>query len=377
MLTRAFVKAFVICVSVALLPNTSGAQVHFDSCLSNTGSNATIIVDVDGGNHSVVNEPFESGDELAFFSEDGTCVGMKPWTGQNFALALWGDNPATSEKDGLYPNETIEVRVWRETSATEYGGGHGTVTLGYLESPPFISGGSFVQDGLYDLVEINVEQSSPGGRNRVSAKSAKGNAKERGKDKTGAFKISRVGSLEFDVQVFYAVQGTAENGVDYALLDSAVVIRAGNSAAYVVIDPIEDSGVEGTETVALVLLEDDGYDLEMSSASAMLTIVDLATTVASEAWSEPETESTKFFDAYPNPFADGISVDYLASTNEDVTVGLYDAIGRSVAGGRKRTVVEGERYRFELSTHDLPVGVYFVRIMGRAGSITKTVTRIR
>ena len=369
-------RFLVISASLVLLTSPSSAQVHFDSCISNTGSNATVIVDVDGGSHNFLGGSFEAGDEVAFMSEDGACVGTKSWTGSNFALTLWGDDPTTAEKDGLYPAETIEVRVWRSATNTEYGGAVGTVSLTYVDSPPFMGGGVYYPDGLYNLSVIGVAEESPTGRNRISARKGKGNAKEKGKDRTGAFKISREGSLEKEVTVFFTVQGTAENGVDYATLDSSVVISAGNAAAYVVVDPIADNGHEGTETVAILLLENDEYEIEQSYVSALLTIEDsdgaVGTSVESDAG-----QAEVMFDAYPNPFADGISVDYVAPSDDVISVGLFDAIGRSVGSERTRQVVTGQRYRFELSARDLPVGVYFVRIMGSSSSQTKTVTRIR
>ena len=369
-------RTLVISASLLLLTNSGFAQVHFDSCISNTGSNATVIVDVADGSHSLLGGTFQVGDEVAFMSEDGACVGTKSWTGSNFALTLWGDDPTTSEKDGLYPAETIEVRVWSSATNTEYGGAVGTVSLAYVESPPFIGGGVYYPDGLYNLSMIAVEEISPNGRNKISARKGKGNAKEKGKDRTGAFKISRDGSLEKDVTVYFTVQGTAENGIDYERLDSSVVIGTGNAAAYVVVDPIADNGTEGTETVSIVLLESGEYDIEQAHVSALLTIADFDGTIGTSI--EPDdVDAEAEFNAYPNPFADGISVDYVATADDMISIGLFDAIGRAVGSERQRQVVNGQRYRFELSTRDLPVGVYFVRILGSSNSLTKTVTRIR
>src|SRR5947208_15185241 len=49
--------------------------------------------------------------------------------------------------------------------------------------------------------------------------------------------------------VFYQLGGTASNGVDYAHLDNSVQIPAGALSASFTVKPIDDSLVEGNETV--------------------------------------------------------------------------------------------------------------------------------
>ncbi len=319
--------------------------------------------------------PFEAGDEIAFFSEDGTCVGTRTWTGANVALTLWGDNPVTPEKDGLYAGEKIEVRFWQQATDIEFGGSNGTIGLNYAENPPFIRGGTYQHDGLYNLSGTTVEATSPTGRNKVATSRGKADASERGDNNTGAFRITREGSLEKALTVFFAVTGSAENGVDYAHIDSFATIEPGNTATFVVVEPVPDNGYEGVETVSLELLPHEEYEVVQEDVSAMLTIQDGGpSTVGLD---DPVAEANDHLRAFPNPFVDAVSVDYVAPENDFISVALYDALGRSVGAVRERSVVAGEQYRFELPAADLPVGVYFVRLSGKTGSITSTVTRLR
>ncbi len=74
----------------------------------------------------------------------------------------------------------------------------------------------------------------------------------------GTFYISRkatVGSLN----VNYAISGTATNGIDYQSLSGSVVIPDGQLGVNLVMTPIDDTGVEGTETVTLTILPGTGY----------------------------------------------------------------------------------------------------------------------
>ncbi len=71
---------------------------------------------------------------------------------------------------------------------------------------------------------------------------------------SAAFTIRRTGNPNNSLAVFFALSGTASNGVDYQTIsNNNVIIAAGASTASVVITPIDDSLVEGTESVILHL----------------------------------------------------------------------------------------------------------------------------
>jgi hypothetical protein len=55
------------------------------------------------------------------------------------------------------------------------------------------------------------------------------------------------------LRVYYALRGTASNGVDYAALPGVVTIAAGERAAGIVINPIDDTLPEHVETVEVQL----------------------------------------------------------------------------------------------------------------------------
>tara|TARA_Y100000589_G_scaffold97018_1_gene91587 strand:+ start:5944 stop:11133 length:5190 start_codon:yes stop_codon:yes gene_type:complete len=78
----------------------------------NTGANATIAVTPEGPNVSSITfngEPFPVGAYLGVFftNDDGqfVCGGMEEWTGNNIAMAAWGDDTQTPEKDGFSSGE--------------------------------------------------------------------------------------------------------------------------------------------------------------------------------------------------------------------------------------------------------------------------------
>jgi hypothetical protein len=67
--------------------------------------------------------------------------------------------------------------------------------------------------------------------------------------------VRRHGPTNVALQVYYRVGGSASNGVDYARLSGEVAMPAGATTAEIFIDAIDDSLVEGTETVIVTLTE--------------------------------------------------------------------------------------------------------------------------
>jgi hypothetical protein len=72
---------------------------------------------------------------------------------------------------------------------------------------------------------------------------------------TGTFTLFRAGATNETLNVYCIYRGTASNGVDYATLPNFVMIPAGVRTAAVVVKPIDDNLVEGTETVELRLVQ--------------------------------------------------------------------------------------------------------------------------
>jgi hypothetical protein len=70
---------------------------------------------------------------------------------------------------------------------------------------------------------------------------------------TATFTVRRSDTNE-SIVVYYEISGTASNGVDYEKLSGQVTIPAGGWSADIVVTPIDDNLVEGTETVELTLI---------------------------------------------------------------------------------------------------------------------------
>jgi len=73
--------------------------------------------------------------------------------------------------------------------------------------------------------------------------------------------------------VYFALGGTAINGVDYEQLSNSVTFPFGVYTTYLRVQPIDDTEVEGDETVVLTISTNSAYTIG-TSGSATVTIAD-------------------------------------------------------------------------------------------------------
>ena len=134
-------------------------------------------------------------------------------------------------------------------------------------------------DPAYDVgspatatVTIADNDQPPPEKPTVTVAATDANAAEQGTD-PGTFTASRTGSTAAALTVHYSLSGSAANGIDYQSLPTSVTIPAGAASANITVRPIDDTQVEGNETVLLTLTADAAYNVG-SPDSATVTITD-------------------------------------------------------------------------------------------------------
>ncbi len=90
---------------------------------------------------------------------------------------------------------------------------------------------------------------------------------------TGTFTFTRTGPTTSALTVNFSVGGTATSGTDYQSLGTSVVIPAGSASATKTVTVIDDSLIEGDETVIVTVTSGTGYTVG-SPSSATVTIKD-------------------------------------------------------------------------------------------------------
>ncbi|MBI4660133.1 MAG: HYR domain-containing protein [Verrucomicrobia bacterium] len=116
------------------------------------------------------------------------------------------------------------------------------------------------------------DQPSPG-RPMITVVAADPDASESGPD-PGTFTISRSGDTSSPLTVFYApLHGTARDGRDFNTLADSTIIPVGVSSVNLLVQPINDTELEGPESVVLTLAPSPAYVVG-SPNTASITIAD-------------------------------------------------------------------------------------------------------
>ena len=142
---------------------------------------------------------------------------------------------------------------------------------------------------------------------------------------TGTFQVSlNTTNVSGDaIVVNYSVSGSAIAGTDYNALSGTVSIPNGSQTNTITVTPIEDTLVEGSESVTLNIIAGTGYAIGASS-NATVNIADndtasisinSATVTVNEA-----AESVTFTVTLTGTVPDGFTVDY-ATSNESASAG--------------------------------------------------------
>ena len=155
------------------------------------------------------------------------------WPEQLFRL-LWPNVPpglhvlsakATDNRGAMSRSEPVRIKVLPPTRPP-------VVTI--YATDPYASEGPFADPGPVGPLD------GPTPTNLLS--------------KTATFTVARRGETNAELTVFYRLEGTAQNGVDYRELHGRVTIPRGSHRALIVVDPIDDNLLEPTETVVALLV---------------------------------------------------------------------------------------------------------------------------
>ncbi|HSY17071.1 MAG TPA: Calx-beta domain-containing protein [Candidatus Acidoferrales bacterium] len=138
----------------------------------------------------------------------------------------------------------------------------------------------------------------------------------------GEFLFTRTGPATNNLTVVFTVSGTADNGIDYAAITNGVTIPAGQSSATVTIVPVDDTLVEGDETVIVTLTDGNAYRVMYPSA-ATVTIQDNDQSV----WIDASDFSASKYGFDPGQF----TFSRFGTTNTPVTI--FYAIGGTASNG--------------------------------------------
>ncbi|MFP4544026.1 MAG: YCF48-related protein [Candidatus Kapaibacterium sp.] len=84
---------------------------HFTDEYTNTGNNCTVVFE---------SREISSSGEVGIFTSDGMPAGSGIYSDGRAVITVWGDDPLTSAKDGLFPGENMMIRYYSYSDDSEY-----------------------------------------------------------------------------------------------------------------------------------------------------------------------------------------------------------------------------------------------------------------
>jgi N-acetylneuraminic acid mutarotase len=165
--------------------------------------------------------------------------------------------------DSVYKTmaEGVLVVDGTPTSASRFveGTKNVTVTDGRLT----LTAGAGAVNNKINFIEVTQVTTQPA-LPTVTVSAPTTNASENGPT-SRAFTITRSGATTSALAVYFTIGGTANNGGDYAVINSPVTIPAGSASVTVNVNPIDDPHVENVETAVLTLVAHASYTVGAAS----------------------------------------------------------------------------------------------------------------
>lgn len=218
-------------------------------------------------------------DDLPVISVRANTTAGEPATTGNFIIRALG-----SATGNITVNYTLSGTA---TAGSDYTAPTGSVTLSAASANEVTVNIPVLDDSLAEDTETVVMTLSPGtgyriyndgsatlrlededSGDRVMVSAWHDSVAEATTADTGKFYFSRKNTAG-DLTVSYAIAGNAVNGSDYDLISGTITIPDGASGADLLISPVNDTAVEGTETVTLTVLSGSGYGVDLPSAATL------------------------------------------------------------------------------------------------------------
>jgi hypothetical protein len=330
------IRSYLILFLMISAAPVQSQTVHF-TFTSNTGVNATAAIPV-SSHPTIDGKELAAGDEIGVFSPSGVCVGASVWTGATIGLIIWGDNQFTSDIDGIRSGEQMAFRVWQKQTNKEIT----RVTVVYASGA-----GIFAPNGLYVIASLAaVSLEAPGAPVLLAPKN-------------GAIDVPLTPVLEWQAD---------SSATQYLVQLSA------DSAFQTLIDP---SIVTATQKKMPALSSKTGYYWRVRSGNAagssQYSSVFRFTTALLLARLPDEARVAREFRVeqnYPNPFNPETHIQFSLPQAADVTLTVYDMLGR-ISAVLVDGVLQSGWYTVTWNASGMGSGMYVYRLTAGTRSAAK------
>lgn len=328
---------------------TARAQQHFTNCLPTNVNDASVLVPTDAPVAlSDTTARLQSGDEIALFSDDGTCAGVAvvDTTKATLALAVADRDSTAGLLAGYESGEPLKYRLWRRASdkvVTVSSTGYECTLAGCR------SDGQYRRDAVYEVDRLTVGESSA-----LPVELASFQATRKG---TAAVLVWRTTSEKQNAG--FKVQHKSESATTWST--DAFVDGAGTtSSARRYRHTVKDLSY-GPHEFRLKQIDQGG-----SSSLSTIRRIEVTLDKAYQASS-----------VYPNPVRHSGTLDLTVRKEQRVVVRLYDVLGRAQEVVLDRSLPADRTVPIRLEADRLTSGRYFLRIRGEKFRATRSVTVVK
>jgi hypothetical protein len=333
-------------------PRSAAAQsgpAHFTSCVA-IPTNAVVVLDSTMSTDVSGFSGLEAGDEVAAFTDDGTCAGAAVWGSDGASLTVAGPNAGDPENSGYSAGDPLQYRLWDASADRSYHiGADATYDCSGISdnlAPLCTESGTYQTDVVYrvtrlqggalpvELARFQAARAGSGARLEWTTASETNNAgfnvQHRG---PGASSWTRLGFVEG--------RGTRSEPARYAFTTEALET--------------------GTHRFRLRQVDTDGTATLSREVRLEMTL----------------RKAYAITSARPNPVTTTARMTLTVRTAQKVVAEVYNARGQRVATLLDRSVAAGQPVSIRVNGRSLASGAYFVRVRGEAFSTVERVTVVR
>ena len=319
-------------------------------CVTNGANNATVLVDqsvvpaLDGG------ASLAAGDTLAAYTNDGLCAGYAVWTGtDDVSFAVAGPNSATSDpaKQGYEPGESLKLKIYdtSKDQRTDYGSNLTYTPSSELGIALAKDDGLYTADALFVIEGFS--SALPVELTRFEAQRTE-----------EAVRLEWETATERN-NAGFEVQYKSEDDGSWSAL--SFVKGAGTTTSAESYTYTAKELEYGTYQFRLVQVDQDGSRTAKEPVEIDFTL-------------DSAYEISK---VYPNPVRQTATLDLVVKTAQQVTVQVYDVLGRSHGMLLDRQVPAGQTTSVRIDANRFSSGQYFLRVRGERFTVTRRLTIVK
>jgi hypothetical protein len=324
----------------------ASAQQHFTDCLPNTANDATVVLPEDATVTFGASDSLRTGDEIAVYSDDGTCVGAAVWDSSKSAVSIpvADRDSLAGTSAGYVTGETLKYRIWRSSDGSEF-----EVSSASYDCtlPPCRSDGTYERNAVFEVAALDASSSLPVELTEFAA-TRRGEAvvlnwRTASETNNSGFKVQHQTASGTDWQTLSFVEGAGTSSRPHTYRYEAEDLGYGRHAFRLAqID--RDGSATTTKTVEVAVGLDSAYEISKVA---------------------------------PNPIRQTGSLDLTVKKPQRVVVRLYDLLGREVGVYFNRSLPADQTKSVQLNTDRLSSGQYFLRIEGESFRVTRRVTVVK